>query len=179
MVHLFGNNIELRPAIRRDAKARLALGNDPDIMRMFGVSHIDVRSFLKNDADLWLHDIARHQHAWVIEIEHRFVGEIRLDNFNLADRHASMAIGIFDRDMLGKGLGSKAIRLVLMHAFTDLHLHRIGIRVLEFNTRAVRAYEKCGFVIEGRERETAFVDGRWHDDIIMGLLAREFNGQHT
>ena len=57
---------------------------------------------------------------------------------------------------------------------TLLRMHRIGIRVLAYNQRAIHAYKKCGFVIEGRERETAFVDGAWHDDVMMGLLDHEF-----
>ena len=46
--------------------------------------------------------------------------------------------------------------------------------VVAYNTRALRAYAKCGFVIEGREREAAFVDGQWHDDVLMGILEPEF-----
>jgi RimJ/RimL family protein N-acetyltransferase len=55
-----------------------------------------------------------------------------------------------------------------------LNLHRISARVLDYNTRAIRAYETCGFVVEGRERESAHVDGKWHDDVMMGLLDSEF-----
>jgi RimJ/RimL family protein N-acetyltransferase len=73
--------------------------------------------------------------------------------------------------LLGKGLGTEATRLVLRHAFNDLGLHRVGLRVLAYNHRAIRSYEKCGFVIEGREREAALVDGAWHDDVLMGALA--------
>jgi RimJ/RimL family protein N-acetyltransferase len=47
--------------------------------------------------------------------------------------------------------------------------------VLAYNKRAIRAYEKCGFIVEGRERETAYVNGSWHDDIMMGLLDRDFS----
>jgi RimJ/RimL family protein N-acetyltransferase len=64
--------------------------------------------------------------------------------------------------------------LILDHAFHDLNLHRVGIRVLAYNTRAIRSYQRCGFLIEGREREAAFVNGQWHDDVIMGLLEHEF-----
>ena len=63
--------------------------------------------------------------------------------------------------------------LVLQYAFEVLKLHRISVRVVEYNTRALRAYEKCGFVVEGREREAAFVDGTWHADVMMGILDRE------
>jgi len=66
------------------------------------------------------------------------------------------------------------MRLVLRFAFDRLQLHRISVRVLAYNRRAIRSYEKCGFVLEGREREAALVNGEWHDDCIMGLLDRDF-----
>jgi RimJ/RimL family protein N-acetyltransferase len=66
------------------------------------------------------------------------------------------------------------MRLLLGHAFDGLGLHRLSVRVLSHNARAIRAYEKCGFVFEGRERESALIDGAWHDDVIMGLIDREF-----
>jgi len=49
-------------------------------------------------------------------------------------------------------------------------------KILEYNARAIRAYQKCGFVVEGREREAAFVDGIWHDDVMMAMLVREYVG---
>jgi RimJ/RimL family protein N-acetyltransferase len=55
-----------------------------------------------------------------------------------------------------------------------LKLHRISVRVVAYNARALGAYRKCGFTTEGREREAAFVDGAWHDDVMMGILDREY-----
>jgi RimJ/RimL family protein N-acetyltransferase len=46
--------------------------------------------------------------------------------------------------------------------------------VVDYNLRAIGAYQKCGFVVEGREREAAFVDGIWHDDVMMAILDREY-----
>ena len=66
-----------------------------------------------------------------------------------------------------------AIRLVLAHAFT-LGLHRISLRVVTYTARAIRCYSACGLVVEGRGREAALVGGERHDDIMMGVLAREF-----
>jgi hypothetical protein len=56
----------------------------------------------------------------------------------------------------------------------EARLDRVNVRVIADNTRAIRAYEKCGFVVEGREREAAMVDGERHDDVLMGLLARDY-----
>jgi RimJ/RimL family protein N-acetyltransferase len=169
---LEGKNLQLRQASAEDVEARLSLGNHTEITEMFGVSA--VRPLTRDGAVRWVQRLIDHAHAWVIEVHGRLIGEIRLDNVDLHDRRASMAIGIFDPTLLGKGLGSEAILLLLRHAFVDLQLHRIGIRVLAYNHRAIRAYEKCGFVIEGREREAAFVNGAWHDDVMMGLLQNEF-----
>jgi len=177
MVRLKGRNVELRPASSEDVDARLSLGNHAEIIEMFGVSRQDVKPLTRDGACQWLQKLIGNPNAWIIEVRGRLVGEIRLDNLDYNDRRASMAVGIFDPELLGKGLGSESIHLVLQHAFTHLRLHRIGTRVLAYNTRAIRAYEKCGFVVEGREREAAFVNDAWHDDVMMGLLETEFLGQ--
>ncbi len=176
---LEGKNLRLRQASADDVEARLSLGSHAEIVEMFGVSRSAVRPLTRECAARWVQRLLDHSHAWVIEVNGKLIGEIRLDNVDLHDRHASMAVGIFDPALLGKGLGGEAILMVLRHAFFDLQLHRIGIRVLSFNRRAIRAYEKCGFVIEGRERETAFVNDSWHDDVIMGILHHEFLSQNS
>lgn len=35
-------------------------------------------------------------------------------------------------------------------------------------------YERAGFREEGRRREVVFLDGAWHDEIVMGLLRSEW-----
>jgi len=168
-----GPRVRLRPPADGDVAARFALGRDPGIAEMFGASRDRIRPLTEADAAAWVRRVAGHPHGWIIE-HGRLLGEIRLDNLDPRDRSASLAIGILDSAALGQGLGTEAIRLLLGYAFGPLALHRIGIRVLAYNRRAIRAYEKCGFRIEGRERETAFVNGHWHDDVIMGLLDHEF-----
>jgi len=174
MTVLEDEHVRLRPASPDDAEARFALGTDADIVRMFGVSFADAKPMTREAAERWAQGLAGNPHAWVIEVEGRLVGEIKLHSVNAQDQRASMAIAIYDRNMLGMGVGTAAIQLLLRHAFCELKLHRIGIRVLAYNDRAIRSYAKCGFIVEGRERETAFVDGEWHDDLMMGLLSTEY-----
>jgi [ribosomal protein S5]-alanine N-acetyltransferase len=66
--------------------------------------------------------------------------------------------------------------LALSHAFRPGGLHRVDLRVLEENGRAIRCYEKCGFVIEGREREGARIAGEWKTDVLMSVLEQEWRG---
>jgi len=83
-------------------------------------------------------------------------------------------ITIGERDAWGRGLGTEATSLMLSHAFERLALHRVGLTVFSYNQRAIRAYEKAGFRIEGRLRDAIIRDGRYFDEIQMGVLAHEW-----
>ncbi|WP_247800272.1 GNAT family protein [Bradyrhizobium sp. 191] len=157
-----------------DRDGFFALQGDLEIHEMFGGSRDTFRVMTRETADSMVKRLTDHPFAWVIEHGSRVIGEARLDRVDVQDRRASFAIGILDPHCLGRGIGTEVMRLVLRFAFEQLKLHRISVRVLAYNLRAIRAYQKCGFVIEGYEREAAFVNGHWHDDVIMGLLDREF-----
>jgi RimJ/RimL family protein N-acetyltransferase len=83
-------------------------------------------------------------------------------------------ITIGERDAWGRGLGTETTSLMLEHAFERLSLHRVGLTVFSYNLRAIRAYEKAGFRIEGRLRDAIMRDGRYFDEVQMGVLAAEW-----
>jgi len=162
----------MRPATAADIEPRYTLGAEPDEnLRLYGVQPYGA-AFGHEDAERWVNTLAQHPHAWVIEGS-SLLGSIRLDRVDLVDRRASLAIGLLRREDQGRGLGTEAVRRVLTYGFDELGLHRVSLRVLADNSRAIRSYEKCGFQVEGRERETVFLDGAWRDDLIMGLLSHE------
>lgn len=165
----------LRRPIPTDIADRLALGRDPEIYRNLGADTRNLKSITDEQAKAWVDNIASHPAAWVIEHQGRAIGEILIDNFVEADQRAGLIIGVLDPTCLGKGLGTEAIRAVAEFCFDVLGLHKLSMRVLSFNTRAIRAYERVGFVREGLERESAFIGGIWYDDVIVGLLKRDFD----
>ncbi|MAS06975.1 MAG: GNAT family N-acetyltransferase [Ahrensia sp.] len=171
---LRGPSVTLRRARPSDVDARFALGRDSGITELYGLDPDALRRFDRDTAEAWVRRLSEHPCAWIIEHDGSLIGEVRLDRIDRTDRRASLAIGIADPALLGKGLGTEAARLALAHAFETLGLHRISVRVLARNGRAIRSYEKCGFRIEGRERESVFFRGEWEDDVMMGLLDREF-----
>src|SRR5215472_5916942 len=170
---LRGKRVTLRRTREDDFQARLKLGTDAGIFRMYGGNLTDLRPMTEDAAKRWVQRLLDQDYAWIVEAG-GLIGEIRLDRVDLRDRRASLAIGIEDASQLGKGLGSEAIALALSYAFNVLKLHRVSVRVVDYNLRAIGAYQKCGFVIEGREREAALVDGDWHDDVMMAILDREY-----
>ena len=170
---LRSQNLTLRPAEPSDLDQRFALGREPDEnLRLYGIDPKTVPPFSLEHAERWVRSLMDHPYAWIIE-SGALLGSVRLDRVDLADRRASFAIGLLQSVNIGRGIGTEAARKVLNYAFSELKLHRVSLRVLAINERAIRSYQKCGFKTEGRERETAFFDGKWHDDLIMGLLEHE------
>lgn len=174
IAELEGNRVRLRPFRRSDIAKRLVLGRSPEIVRSFGGDPAGLPAYGEDEARSWVERNLAHPLCWAVEVEGRLLGEARLDGLDLHDRRARLATGLYDASQLGKGLGRDVVDLVLAHAFGPLGLHRVDLRVLAFNERAIRCYRACGFVEEGRERESALIGDVWHDDIIMGVLAHEY-----
>lgn len=115
--------------------------------------------------------------AIVLNEGDRHIGNVGLHRINWQHRSAELAILIGERDARGQGYGSEAIELVLRHVFGKLNLHRVALGVRAHNAQAVRAYEKCGFLVEGRFREDFMRDGVWYDTLRMAVLAPDFLGR--
>lgn len=170
---LLGERVRLRPPEERDIVRRVELGVNREINRAFGGD-------AKADGPLTM-DQARRGLApkpgtialWTIAAADTdvFIGLTNLSRLDQANRSAVFGIGIVDSGRLGQGLGTEATRLVVDYGLNRLGLHRISLVVLADNVRAIAAYGKAGFEVEGRLRHTLWRDGRWHDDLIMAVLA--------
>jgi RimJ/RimL family protein N-acetyltransferase len=104
----------------------------------------------------------------------RLIGTCAFSQLDGENGSALYHITIGEADAWGHGYGTEATRLMLDHAFGTLSIHRIGLFVFEFNERAIRAYRHCGFVIEGRSRESIWRDGRWWDELAMSVLESDW-----
>lgn len=105
----------------------------------------------------------------------RLIGSCAFSQVDGENGSAMYHITIGEKDTWGRGYGTEATQLMLDHAFGTLGLHRIALTVFEFNERAIRAYRNCGFVIEGRARESIWRDGRWWDELAMSVLSTEWH----
>jgi RimJ/RimL family protein N-acetyltransferase len=109
----------------------------------------------------------------------RLIGSCAFSQVDGENGSAMYHITIGEKDTWGHGYGTEATRLMLDHAFGTLGLHRIALTVFEFNERAIRAYRRCGFIVEGRARESIWRDGRWWDELAMSVLAPEWRARRA
>jgi len=102
------------------------------------------------------------------------VGFTGLDGNTFPHSEAFVGIGLGEREFWGKGFGTDAMNVILRFAFQELNLRRVSLDTFEYNPRAIRSYEKAGFVHEGRAREFLWREGRRWDLIFMGILREEW-----
>ena len=111
--------------------------------------------------------------AVVRQIDGAHVGEAVLNELDPDNLSMNYRILLFPDGGQGQGFGVEVTRAVLTYGFDVVGLHRISLGVYAFNPRARRVYERCGFVVEGTERDALRWNGRWVDQIRMAMLASD------
>lgn len=104
------------------------------------------------------------------------VGNIKVGAINRVHQHCEVGYFIGDREMWGKGIATEAIRLATQFAFERLGMHRAQAVVDVDNPASAKALERVGYKKEGTLREKLFMDGRWNDQLLYGILAADKRG---
>jgi RimJ/RimL family protein N-acetyltransferase len=104
----------------------------------------------------------------------RLIGGCALFNIKWTHRTAGLGLVIGEPSYWGRGYGGDALALLVGYAFRELNLYRVGLDVMSYNTRAVRLYEKFGFVHEGTRRSAIWREGQRYDLLFFGLLREEW-----
>jgi RimJ/RimL family protein N-acetyltransferase len=169
---LRGERVTLRPVRPEDHSDILRWQNDPEVAWWMDYE----RTFMLED----IHESEAHAlvegHPFLMETaEGRGIGRIGLNGFSERDRTCSLYIFIGERDVWSMGYGSDAMRLLLAWGFPGFDLHLVQLWSLATNARAIRAYEKVGFRVDGVLRERSLKsDGQRYDRTYMSITRREF-----
>lgn len=174
---LRGERIFLRALEPGDIELCLDWQNDPEILQFLS----RIRPLHREQEREWLANLGKSEGDVLFGIalagDGKLIGSCGLHHIHPANRSAELGILIGDRDAQGRGHGSEAMRLLCSYGFDWLGLHRIELRAYEYNRRAIRCYEKCGFRLEGAHREARFWNGRWHDVLRMAILEHEYRAE--
>jgi RimJ/RimL family protein N-acetyltransferase len=167
-----GPTVSLRPFDRGHLGRTRDWVNHPELSRLLG------RAVPVSDAEheRWFAAAraARDRVMFAIETNarKRHVGNIWLCNIDWRHRKAELRIVIGDAASTDRGLGTEAIGLLSAYARERLNLHRIYAYVLGTNPRALRAFEKAGFAVEGVLKDDRWSDGRYVDAYVVGRIMR-------
>jgi RimJ/RimL family protein N-acetyltransferase len=102
------------------------------------------------------------------------VGFAGLHDLHPTARKAELRILIGEKAAWSQGYGTEATELLTFYGFDRLNLNRVWLGVTAENERAVRAYERAGYVVEGRLRQDIYRNSRYYDSIRMAILREEY-----
>lgn len=177
MPHVIGERITLREYRMEDLPHIRSWVNDEEITDTLSDIFLYPQTYRNSEAFLQsMLDGSSNSKGFVMADKDTldYIGQSDLLKFDWKNRSAVLGIVIGRKDRLGQGYGREAIQLLLRFAFEELNLNRIELEVISFNERAYRCYLSCGFKEEGRLRQKVFKHGRYHDLIVMGVLAEEY-----
>ncbi|KAL6808436.1 acyl-CoA N-acyltransferase [Trichoderma camerunense] len=88
-------------------------------------------------------------------------------------RSTSFAIWLSE-EYRGKGYGAEATKWAVDWAFNYTGVHRIELWSFSYNEAAIRLWEKIGFKLEGRKRESVWFQRKWFDTVLYSILEHEW-----
>ena len=153
----------------------MRLGRQPEYIHMCGGGRLTEPEYpARREWGRWYHRARTEEYSWMIDLDGHAIGTAGFHHISEADNCATYRIGIFDVNRYSQGIGTDATRLLLEYGFQIKKWHRIDLKVLEYNHRGIRCYEKCGFKRDGILRESACIDGIYYSDIVMSILDYEY-----
>jgi RimJ/RimL family protein N-acetyltransferase len=170
-----GEKVRLIAVEKNDLDRFHGWANDADVLHLAGYALPTSRRAAEKRIE-WLLDDDPNQKTFVIEDvkDGTAIGYCRLFDIDTFSRCAELAIVIGDKNYWDDGYGSDAVRVLLRLAFGRMNLHRVALGVYGYNKRAIRCYEKVGFVQEGIERKRHYCECEYHDTVLMSILSSEF-----
>jgi RimJ/RimL family protein N-acetyltransferase len=175
-VILTSGKISLETPLEIDNASELStLANDESIGKTIGIRAFpypytidDAESFItKNREDNGKPFII----DWFIAFEGKKVGIIGLSNIDYENKSAHIGYWI-NSQYRKRGIATSALGLVVEYSKKTMNLHRLYTKVMHNNPSSMRVLLKCGFSIEGIERDSLLLNGTYFDMLNFGITFR-------
>lgn len=173
-----GTKTKLREYKKDDVEIVKKYINQPEVKSLLhaGIPYL----YTLEDEMKWYEEISALKDTYSFAIEtiedEKYIGGCGINNVDWKNSVAEIGIFIGNKDYWGKGYGTDAMQVLIKFIFNEMNINKIKLQVFSFNERAIKCYKKCGFMVEGVLRQEIFRNGRYHDDIVMGLLRDDYLG---
>jgi len=173
VIFLSGKKVVLRPVCKEtDLDSIYRWINDPEVNR-----YVEGYLPMTKEAEAeWIDRVSKNKDiVLAIEtLEGRHIGSMGLHKIKWKDRTATTGAMIGEKDHWGKGYGTDAKMILLNYAFNTLNLRKISSSVFSFNKRSLAYSLKCGYKVEGVLNRQRFVNGRYYDEVLLGVFKKDW-----
>jgi len=168
---LEGEFVRLRPLEVTDAEMTLGWRTSQR------AAHLNAGSQTLDEQARWIASRPESEYNFVIELrDGRPVGMVSVTG--LDERHGTCEPGRFligdEAAVRGTPAAVESMKLIYELVFERLGLRRIHGTIVSENTLMIKWQKFLGMREEGRMRQHFFVNGRYQDCVIFGMLADEF-----
>ena len=171
-----GKNIRLGPLKKEYISYYVKWFNNPEMTQYLGM----IRPMTLENEEQWYENAIKNQNAVYFAIllidegKEQLIGNCAVD-IDWRNKLGHLGITIGEKDLWGKGYGTEAMQLLINYSFQTLNIHKVELQVYDFNTRAIKSYTKLAFKEEGILRKSHYVNGKYVDLIVMGILKDEWD----
>lgn len=164
-----------------DKKALFSYRSDPETHQYLSSaarSEADIARFIESSAQVF--DVPGSWFQLALEdlTSKRVIGDIGIHFLDTEAVGEQVEIGYtLHKDYRGKGFATEALTAVISHLFHILGKHRITASIDPKNTKSIALIERLGFRKEAHFKEGLFFKGKWVDDAVYALLAKEWTGR--
>lgn len=130
---------------------------------------INKTSFELNVAGTWFQFVIIEQASDIL------IGDIGVHFLGTDSENKQVEIGYtLDKDFRRKGYATEALKIIIDYLINSLNKHRIIASIDPTNIDSIKLVERLGFRKEAHFVESIFFHGKWVDDLIYALLAKEW-----
>ncbi len=173
-MYIYGDGFILRAIEEKDSEMLRSMVNDPNIEKFICGFSLPVSPKQQND---WIQSLNKSNKDIKLIVESNngnAIGMCSLNQIDWKNRYAGIGIKLISSDAIrGKGIGTKVLKALIEYSFNELQLNRLEARIIEYNDASKKIFEKCGFKIEGVERNKIYKHGKYHNVIMVGLIRSE------
>ena len=174
-MNIRGKFVTLRAIEEVDLEILHSWANEPDIWYQLGGWHFPLN---RNEQRIWFNGLSSNSlnQRFAIETsDDGLIGIANLVDIDWKNNHAFHGMMIGNKDIRGKGYGVDTIMAMMRYAFEELDLNRLDGSMIEYNEASLNVYlKKCGWKIEGHQREWYFRKNRYWDRINVGVTKNNY-----
>ncbi len=171
-----GDDLRLVPARAEHAPLWHRWRGEPASQRFNPLFPLTVEELERRLRTYWSSDLAdrrRTEYRWMVEVDGEVVGTVSAMNASRGMGYVEIGYMLAESHQR-RGLGTRAVALLVEKLFRETDLHRVYAVVSVENAASIRLLERLGFTREGVMREHYLIQGRRVDEIIYGLLRHEW-----
>lgn len=163
---VIGEKVRLRPKTLKDASNDYLWRKDEELSRLDAAVPISISygEYLLYYGEE-LYGSGDDPYRFGIEtLGGHHIGNCAIYNIDRLRKEAELGIMIGDRAYWGQGYGTDAVKTLVRHVFTTTDFKRLHLKTLEWNLRARKCFQKCGFVPFGKRLNGS------HEFILMEIF---------